>query len=127
MKEIKFAEIEKSQKFLSNEFDNCTQSLQSTKKDLNDLSLKISNLQKQVNQFDESNYNTEAALDDRAIARGVLGGGGGWLTSPTLPKFTYSENWVSYSENNGNERLESTKEIYLLNRKNVKLYCQYKI
>ena len=66
MKEIKdtFAEIEKSQKFLSNEFDNFTQSLQSTKKDLNDLSLKISNLQKQANQLDESNYNTEAALDE---------------------------------------------------------------
>ena len=66
VKEIKdtFAEIEKSQKFLSNEFDNFTQSLQSTKKDLNDLSLKISNLQKQANQLDESNHNTEAALDE---------------------------------------------------------------
>ena len=38
--------------------------LQSTKKDLKDLTLKISNLQKQANQWDESNYNTEAALDE---------------------------------------------------------------
>ena len=62
----------------------------------------------------------------RAVARGVLGGR--VINPPTFLKLTYSEIWVRHSENKGNNRLYSTNEIYLLNRKNIiKLYCQYKI
>ena len=41
---------------------------------------------------------------------------GGWLTPPTFLKLTYSEIWVGHSENKGDNRLDSTNEIYLLNR-----------
>ena len=37
----------------------------------------------------------------------------------TFLKLTYSEIWVRHSENKGNNRLYSTNEIYLLNRKNI--------
>ena len=42
--------------------------------------------------------------------------GGGVVNPPTFLKLTYSEIWVGHSENKGDNRLDSTNEIYLLNR-----------
>jgi DNA repair exonuclease SbcCD ATPase subunit len=66
MREIKatFGEIEKSQKFLSKEFDNFKQKLQSTNKDLNEVSIKVKNLENQTSQLEDHYYNTEVALDE---------------------------------------------------------------
>ena len=46
MREIKatFGEIEKPQKFISKEFNNFKQTLQLTKKDSNEVSIKVKNL-----------------------------------------------------------------------------------
>lgn len=60
----KCSEIEKSQKFLSNEFDNLLQSLRSTKREIIDISTKVKDLEERTAALSDSNYDLNATLDD---------------------------------------------------------------
>ena len=60
----KFTEIEQSQKFLSDGYDNILQTLQATKKDITSFSSKVKDLEKRTTDIEESQYNIEGALDE---------------------------------------------------------------
>ena len=57
-------EIESSQKYLSNEYDNFKCSLQGTKKEVTDIKRSIEGLEGRVNRDENDLYNSNVALDD---------------------------------------------------------------
>lgn len=61
---IKVEDIESSQKFLSNEFDNFSKILQGTKKQVLDLSNKINDLGTRTEKVEASNFALDTALDN---------------------------------------------------------------